>query len=63
MTTTKITILTSGPDAGSIDWKEAVELLRSAPGVPPLLLEIEGVEGEKVSEKMAAAYGKLEEAR
>jgi hypothetical protein len=37
-----------------------VELLRAAPSVPPLLLEIEGVEGEKVAEKMAEAYGKLE---
>ena len=34
----------------------------SAPHVPPLLLEIEGVEGEKISEKMAEAFGKLEEA-
>jgi len=28
--------------------------------VPPLLLEIEGVEGEKIAEKMAEAFGKLE---
>jgi hypothetical protein len=28
--------------------------------VLPVLLEIEGVEGEKVSEKMAEAFGKLE---
>jgi sugar phosphate isomerase/epimerase len=48
------------PGDGTIDWKEAVELLRSAPGIPPLLLEIEGVEGEKVSERMTAAFGKLE---
>jgi sugar phosphate isomerase/epimerase len=48
------------PGEGNIDWKEAMELLRTAPGVPPILLEIEGVEGEKVSEKMAAAFGKLE---
>ena len=47
------------PGAGSIDWKEAMELLRTAPGVPPVLLEIEGAEGEKVSEKMATAFGKL----
>ena len=32
-----------------------MELLRRAPHVPPLLLEIEGVEGEKVSDKMAEA--------
>jgi hypothetical protein len=37
-----------------------MELLRSAPQVPALVLEIEGVEGEKVSDKMAEAYGKLE---
>jgi len=48
------------PGGGNIDWKETVVLLRTAPNVPPLLLEIEGVEGEKVSEKMAAAFGKLE---
>jgi len=50
------------PGEGNIDWKEAVSLLRTAPHVPPLLLEIEGVEGEKVSEKMAAAFGRLEKA-
>lgn len=48
------------PGAGSIDWKEAMSLLNAAPHVPPLLLEIEGVEGEKVSEKMAEAFGRLE---
>jgi sugar phosphate isomerase/epimerase len=45
---------------GGIDWNEAMSLLRTAPQVPPLLLEIEGVEGENVSEKMAEAFGKLE---
>jgi sugar phosphate isomerase/epimerase len=49
------------PGEGSIDWKEAMELLRTAPHVPPLLLEIEG-EGVKISEKMAEAFGKLEAA-
>ena len=48
------------PGSGGIDWKETMSLLRTAPHVPPLLLEIEGVEGEKVSEKMATAFGKLE---
>jgi sugar phosphate isomerase/epimerase len=47
---------------GGIDWNEAMSLLRTAPQVPPLLLEIEGVEGENVSEKMAEAFGKLEKA-
>ena len=50
------------PGEGSIDWKEAIELLRSAPHVPPILLEIEETEGARVSEKMAAAYKKLEAA-
>jgi len=47
------------PGEGSIDWKEAISLLRTAPQVPPLLLEIEEVRGEKVSQKMAEAFGKL----
>jgi sugar phosphate isomerase/epimerase len=49
------------PGQGTIDWKETLALLRSAPSVPPLLLEIEGVEGVRVAEKMAEAYGKLED--
>jgi sugar phosphate isomerase/epimerase len=48
------------PGSGTIDWKEMMALLRSAPHVPALVLEIEGVEGEKVSQKMADAYSKLE---
>jgi sugar phosphate isomerase/epimerase len=50
------------PGDGGIDWNEAMSLLRTAPHVPPLLLEVEGVEGEKVAEKMAEAFGKLEKA-
>jgi sugar phosphate isomerase/epimerase len=50
------------PGDGSIDWPEAMKLLRSAPHVPPLLLEIEGVEGQRISEKMAEAYARLEKA-
>jgi sugar phosphate isomerase/epimerase len=48
------------PGAGSIDWKQAIELLRSAPQTPPLLLEIE--ENEKVNpiEKMSETFEKLE---
>jgi sugar phosphate isomerase/epimerase len=49
------------PGSGTIDWKETLALLRTAPSVPPLLLEIEGVEGENVSEKMAEAFSKLED--
>ena len=48
------------PGDGNIDWRETVELLRTAPHVPPVLLEIEGVEGEKISEKMAAAFSSLQ---
>ena len=48
------------PGQGTIDWKETLALLRTAPQVPPLLLEIEGVEGENVSEQMAQAYSDLE---
>ena len=48
------------PGSGTIDWKQTMELLRTAPQVPALVLEIEGVEGENVSAKMAEAYRKLE---
>jgi sugar phosphate isomerase/epimerase len=50
------------PGAGSIDWKQAMELLRSAPQTPPLLLEIE--ENEKLNpiEKMSETFKKLETA-
>jgi sugar phosphate isomerase/epimerase len=48
------------PGQGTIDWKEAMELLRSVPDVPPLMLEL--AEDEKVNplEKLGAAFGKLE---
>ena len=49
-----------GRAAGTIDWKPTMELLRSAPHVPALVLEIEGVEGENVAAKMAEGYGRLE---
>jgi sugar phosphate isomerase/epimerase len=48
------------PGGGTIDWKQTMELLRSAPQVPALVLEIEGIEGEKVAAKMAEGYRKLE---
>lgn len=47
------------PGGGSIDWKQAVDLLRSAPHTPPLLLEIEGDEKINVTEKMGETFGKL----
>jgi sugar phosphate isomerase/epimerase len=48
------------PGQGTIDWKEAVELLRSAPQRPPLLLELG--ENEKVNalEKLGETFDKLE---
>jgi sugar phosphate isomerase/epimerase len=48
------------PGYGTIEWKQTVELLRTAPQVPALVLEIEGVEGESVPQKMAEAYKKLD---
>jgi sugar phosphate isomerase/epimerase len=47
------------PGTGTIDWKQAMELLRSAPQTPPLLLEIEGDEKVNPVEKMAEAFDKL----
>jgi sugar phosphate isomerase/epimerase len=47
------------PGSGSIDWKQAVELLQSAPHTPPLLLEIEGDEKVNVPEKMVEVFEKL----
>jgi sugar phosphate isomerase/epimerase len=48
------------PGNGSIDWKQAMELLRSAPHTPPLLLEIEADEKVNQVEKMREAFAKLE---
>ena len=50
------------PGGGSIDWKQAMELLQSAPHTPPLLLEIEGDEKLNPIEKMSEAFRKLEDA-
>jgi sugar phosphate isomerase/epimerase len=50
------------PGEGSIDWNQTMELLRTAPHAPALLLEIEGGEGMDVSGKMAEAFSKLESA-
>jgi sugar phosphate isomerase/epimerase len=50
------------PGGGTIDWKNAMELLQSAPHTPPLLMEIEGIEGQNVATEMAKAYAKLEQA-
>ena len=50
------------PGQGTIDWKEAMELLRTAPQTPPLLLEL--AEDEKVNplDKLAETFEKLETA-
>ena len=49
------------PGDGSINWKEAMELLRSAPQTPPLLLEIEGEEKIPL-EKIDQTFVKLDAA-
>src|SRR5271169_2351463 len=49
------------PGSGSIDWNQAMELLRSAPHTPPLLLEVESNEKINPVEKMAETFGELEE--
>jgi sugar phosphate isomerase/epimerase len=48
------------PGQGTIDWKEAMELLRTAPQKPPLLLEVG--EDEKVNplEKLGETFGRLD---
>lgn len=48
------------PGKGNIDWKQTMELLRTAPQVPPLVLEIEGEEKVNVVEKMPEAFETLE---
>jgi sugar phosphate isomerase/epimerase len=50
------------PGVGTIDWKEAMELLRSAPQTPPLLLELEGDEKVNPLEKLGETFEKLEAA-
>ncbi len=48
------------PGSGSINWKQAMELLRQAPHTPPLLLEVEGDEKLNPAEKMSEAFNNLE---
>jgi sugar phosphate isomerase/epimerase len=50
------------PGQGSINWREAMELLRSAPNTPPLLLEIEHDDKVNPLEKIGLAFDKLESA-
>ncbi|HXZ78947.1 MAG TPA: sugar phosphate isomerase/epimerase family protein [Terriglobales bacterium] len=48
------------PGQGNIDWQQAMELLKTAPHVPPLLMEIEGHEKADIPRDMSAAYRRLE---
>jgi sugar phosphate isomerase/epimerase len=48
------------PGTGSINWRETMELLRTAPQTPPLLLEIEGEEKKSPSDSLSATFRKLE---
>lgn len=48
------------PGEGGIDWDEAMQLLRSAPLVPPLLFEIESETAGNVAEKFSEVAHKLE---
>jgi len=50
------------PGAGTIDWKEAMALLRSAPQIPALLLELEGDEKVNPLDKFVETFEKLEAA-
>ncbi|MGO9087422.1 MAG: sugar phosphate isomerase/epimerase family protein [Terriglobales bacterium] len=50
------------PGQGTIDWKEAMDLLRSAPQTPPVLLELESDEKVNPLEKLGDAFAKLETA-
>jgi sugar phosphate isomerase/epimerase len=49
------------PGSGSIDWKQTIELLRSAPQTPPLLLEIEEDEKINPAQKMGEVFRQLEQ--
>jgi sugar phosphate isomerase/epimerase len=48
------------PGQGTINWKEAMQLLRSAPQTPPLMLEL--AEDEKLNplQKLEETFEKLE---
>jgi sugar phosphate isomerase/epimerase len=50
------------PGEGTINWKEAMELLRSAPKTPALMLELESDEKVNPLEKLGATFDKLETA-
>jgi sugar phosphate isomerase/epimerase len=48
------------PGAGNINWTEVMELLRSAPHTPPILLEIETDEKINPLDKLGPSFDKLE---
>ncbi|SRR5579872_228783 len=50
------------PGNGTIDWKQAMELLRSAPQRPPVLMELEHDEKINPLEKLGPTFEKLETA-
>lgn len=50
------------PGEGSIDWSQALQLLRSAPLVPPFLMEIEGETAGDIPSKFNDALRKIENA-
>src|ERR1035438_1394382 len=50
------------PGQGTIDWKEAMELLRSAPQTPPLMLELGEDEKLNPLERLRETFEKLETA-
>jgi len=50
------------PGDGSINWSEAMQLLRTAPHVPALLMEIEGEGKTDIPQGMAAAFQKMSQA-
>jgi sugar phosphate isomerase/epimerase len=48
------------PGDGTVDWEQTMQLLRTAPHGPALLMEIEGQEGLDIGSRMATAFKKLE---
>src|SRR5260370_38256940 len=49
------------PGTGSIDWKQTMELLRTAPQKPPLLLEIDGEEKNNTSGEVSTPFENSED--
>jgi sugar phosphate isomerase/epimerase len=49
------------PGEGSIDWSDTMRLLSSAPHVPPILLEVDGENRDKLIERLDECFRKLNE--